>query len=433
MRLDVAGVEVYKKSQSVMNPLPRFRASFGLPRRASCALLAALSVLIAFQLIGAQESHKPLGEKEITDLLTNDVPPPRVGELAKQFGITFHITSSTEQKLRDAGATDSLIETLRQLSPKQASPPAMQTSPSASSPPVLLIVSSPGDAQVYIDDEPVGTTSSEGRLKMSKLGAGEHRVRVARSGYRDFEQTLQLDSGLVTVNANLEQVAAASSAASPPGTQQPQQAQAVNASPTAVLGLSFRPPGPGAQGGVVLALVPGGPAERAGIRPGFTILSIAGRSVMTAQDMQQATAGRQPGDVVPVTFSNGSGASTVQVALASPAIFESAPHFRVLHDHGPPSPNYCVGWMWVLDGMITYIGQTGVTAIGYNGPNHNLEFPMSDIREVKKNGFYMAALGAFHVRLKNGGVANFIVVDSQGRYQRPDELLAAVERALAND
>jgi hypothetical protein len=403
-------------------------------QRPACALAAALAALLALQAFAAQESHKPLSEEEVIDLLTNDVAPPRVAQLARQFGITFQVTVAAEQHLREAGADDNLVSTLRSLAPKPSAPPPSQPPPTTHSPPVLLILSTPGDAQVYIDDEPIGTTSPEGRLRMSKLGAGEHRVRVSHAGYKDFEQTAKLVSGLLTVTAELQQAAAAAPSAPPPASQPPSEAPSANSTPGApagVMGMLLRTAAAGGQAGEVLALAPGGPAERAGIRPGYVVQSIAGHTIVAPDDINRAIAGRPPGAVVPVTYTNGSTRDTVQVTLANPSIFQTVPHFLVRHDHGPPAPNYCEGWMWIFDGMISYAGQRGVNASGSNGIKHNLEFPMSEIREVRRNAFYLAAIGAFHIRMKKGGVANFVVVTPQGKFQRPNEILAAVERAMS--
>ncbi len=399
-------------------------------------LLLALAAVVSFQFLAAQEAHKPLTEKQVIDLLTNDVPPPRVGELAQQYGITFVMTATTEQTLRDSGATDSLIETLRKLAPKTVSPPSAPPPAASSSPPILMIQSTPGEAQVYIDDEPIGTTSSEGRLKLSKLGPGEHHVRVAHAGYADFEQSVTLTSGTMTVDATLHASAAQSppdsnTAASNPPSQQSNPS--APGTPTAVLGALLRFPQGGGEGALVIAVVPGSGAQRAGLRPGYTVLSVAGRKILTSQDVLQSIAGRSPGGAVPVSFSNGSQVSTAPVVLASPTIFQTVPHFRVAHDHGPPAPNYCMGWMWIFDGMISYVGQVGINASGNNGPKHNLEFETRRIREVRKNGFYMAAYGAFHIRMKNGNVANFTVVDQQGHFQQPDELLAAADKVVNNE
>jgi PEGA domain-containing protein/PDZ domain-containing protein len=405
-------------------------------RTLALAPLLALAALVAFQFLSAQEAHKPLTEKQVIDLLTNDVPPPRVGELAQQYGITFVMTATTEQSLRDSGATDGLIATLRKIAPKTVSAPSASPPTASSSPPVLMIQSTPGEAQVYVDDEPIGTTSSEGRLKLSKLGAGEHHVRVAHAGYADFEQSVTLSSGPTTVEANLQASSAQSAPDSNAAGSNPPSQQAnptATGAPTAVLGALLRFPQNGAQGALVMGLVPGCAAERAGLRAGYTVISIGGRKITSTLDVQQSTAGRRPGDTVPVSFSDGSQVSTAQVALSSPTIFQTVPHFRVAHDHGPPAPNYCVGWMWIFDGMISYTGQIGINSGGNSGPKHNLEFETRRIHEVKKNGFYMAAYGAFHIRMKNGNVANFTVVDQQGRFQQPDELLTAADKVVSNE
>jgi hypothetical protein len=431
-RVDVAAAGGYKEpfegGVSVQS-LRQHAKTFGRP---AWALAAALAALLALRAFAAQESQKPLSEEEVIELLTNDVAPPRVAQLARQFGISFQMTTSAEQDLREAGADESLIDTLRKLAPKPSAPPASQPATPAAlapSPPVLLILSSPGGAEVYIDDEPIGTTSSEGRLRMSKLGAGNHRIRLSHDGYKDFEQTVDLVSGLLTVTAQLQPAAisSASSAASHPG--EASSGSTSSGGPAGVMGMFMRTAAAGGKTGEVLGLVPGGPAERAGIRPGYVVHSIAGRNVATQDDIKQAIAGRLPGSVVPVTYTNGSTRNTVHVTLDNPSILQTVPHFLVRHDHGPPAPNYCQGWMWIFDGMISYVGQQGVNPSGTNGIKHNFELPMSEIREVSRNGFYLAAIGAFHIRPKRGRVANFVVVNPQGQFQRPDQILAVIERA----
>ena len=75
-----------------------------------------------------------------------------------------------------------------------------------------MIESNPGQSQVYVDDEPVGTTSPEGRLKLTRFAAGQHHVRVSQSGYQEYEETVSLTAGQVTtVAATLQQPTA------PPG------------------------------------------------------------------------------------------------------------------------------------------------------------------------------------------------------------------------
>lgn len=146
--------------------------------------------------LGAQKSRNPLTETEIIELLSNEVPPARVEQLAREYGIAFMMNSKTENELQKAGATQELLKVLRDLAPE---PPTSPTAPEPKAPPVplpvLLIESKPGGAQVYADDEPAGKTSPEGRLKLSTLAPGEHRLRLALDGYRDKEQRVQLVAG----------------------------------------------------------------------------------------------------------------------------------------------------------------------------------------------------------------------------------------------
>lgn len=70
----------------------------------------------------------------------------------------------------------------------------------------LNIASDPGDAQVYLNDEPRGMTSAEGR-EMLHIEPGTYRVRVSLHGYKDFEQEVTLSSGKkAEITAKLEPV-----------------------------------------------------------------------------------------------------------------------------------------------------------------------------------------------------------------------------------
>ena len=134
--------------------------------------------------------------------------------------------------------------------------------------------------------------------------------------------------------------------------------------------------------------------------------------------------------MVEVKFSNGAQTSTARVTLASPKIFQNVPHFIVGHDHGPPGPNYCVGTMWIFDGLITFSAVKGVNASGDTGQKHNFEFQMSNIKEIRRNGFYWAIIGMFHIRMKDGTLNNFVVENDKGAYMPPEQLINAVRRAM---
>jgi len=149
----------------------------------------------------AQPAPKPLSKADVVDLLKGDVPAARVGELARERGIDFQVTPANEDELRRAGANDDLLAIFRDLAPKGQG---------------IQIEVTPGDAEVYVDDERVGKTSEEGRLRISKLESGEHRIRLSLDGYKSFEKTVEVKRG---ENANISTQLQKLIRESPSGTQ----------------------------------------------------------------------------------------------------------------------------------------------------------------------------------------------------------------------
>jgi hypothetical protein len=147
----------------------------------------------------AQVSKKPLSKEAIIGLLKGEVSPNRVAAIAREQGIEFQMSPETEKELRAAGATEVLLAKLRDLAPQH---PAPSAEPSGTA--TLLIGSTPGGAQVYVDDEFAGKTNTEGRLKVSNLAVGEHRVRLSLDGYRDREEKMNLAAGTMTYRTDLE-------------------------------------------------------------------------------------------------------------------------------------------------------------------------------------------------------------------------------------
>ena len=189
------------------------------------SLFFASTLLIS---TAAQKSEKPLSKSDVIDLLQGDVPPARVAEVARSHGIAFQVDPATEKDLRDARADDDLIKVLRELAPKPpAEPAAPLAAPPPPTPPVLLIVAMPGGAQVYVDDEPMGKTSPEGRMKLSTLPPRKHTVRLSLDGYLDQEESVELAEG---ATVDVVRVLAPVKPAAPPPVQgppapRPQQAQ----------------------------------------------------------------------------------------------------------------------------------------------------------------------------------------------------------------
>jgi len=396
------------------------------------ALMAAIALIPSFG--NAQKVAKKLAKQDVIDLLTGDVPSDQVAQEARKAGISFQVTASVAKEIRDAGGTDALISVLKTLAPR---PPAAPTStphnPPATSPPVLVIESTPGQSQVYIDDEPMGSTSQQGRLKLTRLAAGDHHVRISLSGYQDHEETVTLAGGEVaTVAATLQRPSAPQ--VSPP-TQLPQteETPTVNPGRAGYLGVAAMEQQPaGARGVVISGAFPGTPAEQAGLKAYDAILAVNGRRVTTQQNIHDALAGHQVGDVVQVTWYNGSTNVTRQIQLvAAPERVPPGPQpspnkgftsFRVAHDHGHSGQDYCVGVMSVGNGMIYYKADNGI---------HTFEIPLNSIKEACRNAVYLVGYGAFHIRLNRGNVNyNFVAINQQTQPQPPDPILTAIDNAM---
>ena len=163
---------------------------------AAAVLLLFLWMVLSPSANARTVGEPPLSRNDVIRLLKGKVSVGRVEELAKQRGIDFEITPEAETEMRSAGATVALLNALRKLTPMSPAPSPV--------PPALVITSNPGGAQVYVDDEPNGTTSPEGRLKLTTLLPGQHQLRISSAGYRDYEASVDLILGqTATVLATL--------------------------------------------------------------------------------------------------------------------------------------------------------------------------------------------------------------------------------------
>lgn len=179
----------------------------------TCLITASFFAAVIGPPAYAQKSKKAMTKAQVIELLENGVSSTRVEELVRAYGITFTLDPETVTQLRDAGANESLIKALRELSAKpEEAPPPVETKPApaaapaappaaAPAPPVLMVETTPPGTEVYVDEERVGKTGPEGKLKVSTLPAGNHRIRVSSSGYDDFARDMDLTAGQTTVVA----------------------------------------------------------------------------------------------------------------------------------------------------------------------------------------------------------------------------------------
>jgi hypothetical protein len=132
---------------------------------------------------------KPLSTKDVLDLLKGSVSSTEIARVVEGNGISFRMSDDLESQFRQAGATDELIEALKKASkPEETPPPAPATG-------TLKVQSQPGEAQVYVNDEPKGMTSPAGELRLSGMAPGTYRLRVTLAGYKTWENSVTVTAG----------------------------------------------------------------------------------------------------------------------------------------------------------------------------------------------------------------------------------------------
>lgn len=153
-----------------------------------CWILFMLTAIAGAGPMVAQKG-KPLAAKDVMELLKGSVPSSEIARVVAENGISFRMSDELESQFRDAGATDELIDALKKASkPAETPPPAPATG-------TLKIQSQPGEAQVYINDEPKGMTSPAGDLRLSGLAPGTYRLRVTLTGYKTWENSVTVTAG----------------------------------------------------------------------------------------------------------------------------------------------------------------------------------------------------------------------------------------------
>jgi hypothetical protein len=69
-------------------------------------------------------------------------------------------------------------------------------------------------------------------------------------------------------------------------------------------------------GVLITGVMPGSPAEKAGLKGGDVILRLGAKKILNLQDLQYALVGQRPGDVVELEYSRGGATTVVSVTLA---------------------------------------------------------------------------------------------------------------------
>ncbi len=102
----------------------------------------------------------------------------------------------------------------------------------------------------------------------------------------------------------------------PADTKEAQPKQAEGQAPATANPTGQQPGQRSATGFVLSRVVPGAPAELAGIKVGDTLVSVAGKAIRDIADVASALSGKKPGDKVPVVYKRDGKDVTVDVTLA---------------------------------------------------------------------------------------------------------------------
>ncbi len=61
--------------------------------------------------------------------------------------------------------------------------------------PALVVQGVPAGTQLFVDDQLIATTNASGQVSVPALVAGQHRLRLTGNGYRDYDQTIDVQAG----------------------------------------------------------------------------------------------------------------------------------------------------------------------------------------------------------------------------------------------
>jgi hypothetical protein len=163
------------------------RASYQAPFAVLSAAFLALLMMAVVRTPAAQKG-KPLNEQEVLELLEGGAPSGRVSEIVDNRGIDFDSTPEIEQKVRDAGGADNVVAALKRASQRRAESEKPRTGG-------LVIKTTPGETQIYLNDEPKGMTSPEGEIRLPDLHPDTYTLRVSLLGYQSYEKPITVAAG----------------------------------------------------------------------------------------------------------------------------------------------------------------------------------------------------------------------------------------------
>jgi serine/threonine protein kinase len=122
-------------------------------------------------------------------------PLPALGPIGVPGEVERVALRATAKQLDDRyQSADEMLENLRSLSATSADAPTVVLNSSR-----LLLSTTPGGAEVYVDDVLRGTSDAiKGRILVDGLTAGLHSVRVLKEGFNEYRINVSLEEGRQT-------------------------------------------------------------------------------------------------------------------------------------------------------------------------------------------------------------------------------------------
>jgi len=201
----------------------RVSARFGVePADERAALEARVRAAIDARRLSPDVDLEPLPAEEPPAAPSAPEPTvaPATSEPAEPAPVSAEVAVPSAEVPASALPTPDVEPVRPSSAPRE---PAVAEPPPPARTPVLDIVSDPPGSLVFLDDEPVGRTDPEtGRLRLTTLSAGSHRVRLSSEGRQDLIREIEIADDPVTVEAVLDRLEPAAPPQAPLQTGQPE-------------------------------------------------------------------------------------------------------------------------------------------------------------------------------------------------------------------
>lgn len=162
--------------------------------------------IILFQVL---TGHVPFKANSIPAIMKKHLsdPPPSLSSMGimvpqKLEEAIFRALEKDRQK-RTKSVEDFAKEIKEAVSYVTTNVTVTATKPEFSS---VHLVSNLPNAQVFIDDEPIGKTLHDGQLLISGLHSGKHKIRITHQGFQDWEQDFICDGSSKQIFAELKEI-----------------------------------------------------------------------------------------------------------------------------------------------------------------------------------------------------------------------------------